>query len=134
MREGKDDVRLQRLVEVGQKLSDKELEGQRQSCVVWLEKYNHCINLLITGQKGQNVVEVLLVFLNAPAIPNARGVNKVIPCSFCFKCVFLRKLGSRLTVYEFLICIFAKCNFRLFSLIICVNKSDILNGVNLHVY
>ena len=103
VRESKDDVGLQRLVEVGQKLQDTEPEGHGQSCVVCLEKYNHCFNLLITGQKGQNVVEVLLVFLNAPAIPNARGVNKVIPSSFCFKCVFLRKMGSRLTVYEFLI-------------------------------
>ena len=122
---GKHDVGHQRLVKVGQQLQHTELEGHRQPCIVWLKKHNHGIDLVIAGKKGQDVIEVLLVLLNASAVPNARGVNKVEHCGVCLNCILLRELGSRLATGENLIVISPKCNVLLLSFFIRENKPAI---------
>ena len=109
---------------MGQQLQHAEPEGHSQSRVVWLEKHNHGINLVVASKKGQDVVEVLFVLLNATTIANARGVNQVEPCGVCLNHILPRKLGSRLPTDENLIRIRTNFDFYSASFFIGENKSE----------
>ena len=112
-------------MEVCQQLQHAELEGDSQPWVIWLEKNDHRIKFVVAGEKGQDVFEVLLVFLDAPTVPNAWSVDKVEPCGVSLKHMFLRKLCGRLTTGENLICIRSKWNVFPFPFVCGKNKPEI---------
>ncbi len=111
---------------MGHQLQHTELEGNSQPSVVWLEKHNHGIYLVVVGKEGHDVVEVLLVLLSAPAVPNSRGINKVEPCGACLNYMLLRRLSSRLPTGKNLICVRSKCNVLFLSIFVSKRKPETL--------
>lgn len=102
-----------------------ESEGHSQPWIVWFEKHNHGINLVVESKKFQDVLKVLFVLTNTSTISDSWSVDKVVPSSVCLKHILPSRLGSRLASSKDFIFIRTKGNIYSFPLFIGKGKPEV---------